>query len=304
MIKKQNFLSATRIVLLYGFILFTLSCNQKNVITNLSPYYGVWANADCELVQTEKYTLLFERNNDKISVMLRQNEKSGDTIYSKFFSGFIFDSKTKEYEKISSKPAKDLIPIGDYMKLKGGRLEISQTSHPTQLQLVEKIEVCPAYEMPFADSLTIGTCLQYWQLGVFEHNLDPEQLYIEIGTNKHVYIYAILPNILYCRAARIKHNNNGSVFAQNIRLIINGNTEEKTAEMEVDNLKISATDIDIDDLLFKPDVCVFDKYGIYWSFISCDSDRIKLNGCGEVYTFTRQAVDEKVVAEWFKYKPY
>jgi hypothetical protein len=281
----------------------SISCNKQNIITDLSPYCGVWANADCELVQTEKYSLFFERNKDKITVTLRQNEHSGDTIYSKFFSGFIFDMNTKKSEKIAGNEKQERIQIGDYINLKDGQLEVLQSSQSVPLQLVEKITVCPAYEMPYADSSTIGKCLQYWQLGTVEYDINPDNLHIEIGTNKHIYIYYISPDILYCRGARIRHNNNGSVFAQNIRLMINANTEEKTAEMEIDNFKISTTNVSIDNSLFKPDMCVYDKYGIYWSFISCTSDAITLNGCGEIYTYVRPSIDDKEVVEWFIYEP-
>ncbi|MDR0754396.1 MAG: hypothetical protein LBF04_03305 [Prevotellaceae bacterium] len=287
----------------FMFIIVLCGCNKQNLIADLTAYYGVWANADCELVQTEKYTLFFERNEKKITVTLRQNERKGDTVYSNFFAGFVFDTDTKEYEKITyNDESSERILFGDFAKLEDKYLKISQNHKNQKLQLVEKIEICSPYEMPFANTSNIGECLQNWQSGVFEYNLDMDNLYIEIGTNKHVYIFADFPNMLYCRAARIRHNNNGSVFAQNIRLMINA--KEKTAEMESDNLKVCASDVEIDNSLFKPDMCSFEENGIYWSFISCTADTIKLNGCGEVYTYVRQSPDDTQVAEWFKYKAY
>ena len=283
-------------------VLLSCNCNPKRLTTDLSLYHGVWANADCELVQTDKYTLFFERNDGKISAILRQNERSGDTIYSTFFAGFIFDIQTKEYEKIVPSIDNLKLPIDDYFSLKDGQLTVLKALQIQPLQLVEKLEVCPAYEMPTADAMNIGKCLQNWQLGVFEYNTDPENPYILIGTNRHSYIFAIAPNILYCRAARLRHNNHGSVFAQNIRLIINDNSGEKTANMENDNLKITASDVEIDNSLFKPDVCAFEKGGIYWSLISFTPNEIKINGCGEVYIYGRP--DNEAATEWFVYKSY
>lgn len=293
------------VVLLFAALIFT-SCNRKILTTDLSPYIGVWANADCELVQTEKYTLFFERNDGKISAILRQNERSenGDTIYSNFLAGFIFDMQTKEYEKIYLPFDKAKTPINECFSLKDGALKMLQASKIQTLQLIEKLEICPPYEMPFADNAAIGKCLQNWQIGVFEHNTDVENLHIEIGTNKHTYIFAQFPNMLYCRAARIRHNDYGSVFAQNIRLMINTNTNEKTAEMEEDNLKISAVDVEINNSLFNPDVCAYEKGGIYWSLVSYTPDTIKVNGCGEIYTYVRPNIDDKKVGEWFEYKIY
>ena len=295
--KKKVFIT----VLTIG-VLFFCACSQKKLTKDLSPYYGVWANADCELVQTQKYTLFFERNNGKISVTLRQNEQSGDTIYTKFFVGFIFDVQTKEYERIVPSTDNEKILIDDYFNLKDEQLKVLKASQIQTLQLIEKLEVCSPYEMPFADSTNIGKCLQNWQLGVFEHNLDLEKLWFEIGTNRHVYIVSVSNGMPYCRAARIRHNNHGSVFAQNIRLMINAN--EKTVVMPKNNLEISTADVEIDNSLFKPNVCSFEKGGIYWSFISSSQNEIKVNGCGQVYTFSRPNIDNAKIAEWFEYKNY
>ncbi|GHT10213.1 hypothetical protein FACS189426_10050 [Bacteroidia bacterium] len=292
---------------LLGCVVFAMNVNcsnKPNEINDLTACYGVWADADCELVQTEKYTLLFERNNDKISATLRQNERVGEAIYSNFFSGFVFDVKTKEYEKIVCEDSQKRLLIGDYIHLKDGQLDVLQNDQAGKLQLVEKITVCPAYEMPFAEDNTIGDCLQYWQLGTVEYNLDPENLHIEIGTNKHVYIFLVNSNMLYCRAARIRHNNHGSVFAQNIRLMINANTKETTANMENNNLEITAAEVTINDTLFKPDMCSYEDGGIYWSYISSVPNIIAVNGCGETYRFGRPTVDNEKVVEWFKYKAY
>ena len=290
-------------VLTSSILLLCGSC-QKKLAIDLSPYYGVWANADCELVQTEKYTLIFERNSGKISATLRQNERKGNTIYSNFFAGFIFDEQTKEYEKVIPSIDNAKLPIDKFFNIKDGQLKLLQVSQVQTLQLVEKLEVCPPYEMPFADNMNIGKCLQNWQLGVFEHNTNPENPHIEIGTNKHSYIFTMMPNMLYCRAACIRHNNNGSVFAQNIRLMINDNTGEKAAEMGNNNLKIITSDIEINNSLFIPDACAYEKGGFYWSLISCTPNEIKINGCEQVYSYKRPNIDDKKVVEWFTYENY
>ena len=284
-------------------LVFASCFNRKSVTIDLSPYYGVWANADCELVQTEKYTLFFERDNGKISAILRQNERSDNKIYSTFFAGFIFDVQTKEYQKIIPPKENVKIPIDDYFSLKNGQLKVLQAAQVQTLQLIEKFDVCPPYEMPFADITTIGKCLHNWQLGVFEHNTQPENLHIEIGTNKHSYIFYITPNMQYCRANRIRHNNNGSFAATaNIRLMLNSG--ERTVFMENNNLITSTTDIEINNSLFKPNECGYERDGFYWSVISYTPNEIKLNGCGAEYTYGRPNIDDKKLVEWFAYKNY
>jgi hypothetical protein len=43
---------------LTGSVLLLCGCNSKNLTADLSPYHGVWANADCESVQTDIHTFL------------------------------------------------------------------------------------------------------------------------------------------------------------------------------------------------------------------------------------------------------
>lgn len=74
--------------------------------------------------------------------------------------------------------------------------------------------------------------------------------------------------------------------------------------MSKDNLEITLSDITIDNSLFKPNVCSFEKGGIYWSFISSKPREIKVNGCGEVYTFELPLPRDKKIVEWFKYAEY
>ncbi len=90
-----NFIKPLFVKLILGNLfmfsaLFAIGQNDNEL------YYGVWANADCELVQTEKYTLLFERKNDTISAILRQTEQIEGEKYSTFVSGYNFIVSTKK----------------------------------------------------------------------------------------------------------------------------------------------------------------------------------------------------------------
>ncbi len=265
--------------------------------------YGVWANADCELVQTEKYTLLFERKNDTISATLRQTEQIKGVKYSIFVSGYNFFVSTKKCEKIDkSTLGNSKIRFVDFISLKNNKLQIKRDKNPLVLELVEKINICKPYAMPFSERNTVGECLQNWQLGTVEKNMSKDDFWLEIGTNRHVYVFIENPHQVYCRAARIRHNNQGSVFAQNIRLMVS--QSNSNVYMSKNNLEKTKEDIIIDNTLFRPDVCSFEKGGIYWSFISTEQDKIKVNGCGKIYTFERPHINDKKVVEWFKYSQY
>lgn len=86
--------------------------------------------------------------------------------------------------------------------------------------------------------------------------------------------------------------------------MFNANTNETTVSMNDDNYITAKTDININNSLFKPDVCSFEDDGIYWSLISYEPNIIKLNGCGDIYTYERPLTDDKKRVEWFKYKEY
>ncbi|PIE86352.1 MAG: hypothetical protein CSA05_00865, partial [Bacteroidia bacterium] len=233
------------IVVIISIGFFASSCTSKEIIKDLKPYYGVWANQNCELVQTAKYTLIFLRQSEKITTILRRNINVADTIYSEFVSGYVFDEKSKSYEKIECKDKQKIILINDLIKLEDNQLDLSFNFDKQTLEMIEKIEVCLPYDMPLASEGVIGKCLQNWQLGTIEHKLDLNDLWIEIGTNKHTYIFISNPNQLYCRAACIRSNEHGSVFAQNIRLMFNANTNETTVSMKNDNYTTTKSDINI-----------------------------------------------------------
>lgn len=292
------------IVMIITIGLFVSSCTSKKIIKDLYPYYGVWANQNSELVQTEKYTLIFVSQSEKITTILRRNVNVSDTIYSEFVLGYVFDRKNKSYEKVECNNAQKRIPIGNLISLKDNKLELSMSTNKQILDIVEKIEVTSPYDMPLASEGTIGKCLQNWQLGTIEYNLDLNDFRLEIGTNKHLYVFISNPNMLYCRAARIRSNEHGSVFSQNIRLMFNANTKETTVSMNDDNYITTNLDININSSLFKPDACSFEDGGIYWSLISYEPSIIKLNGCGDIYTYERPLTDDKKRVEWFKYREY
>ncbi|MDR1054930.1 MAG: hypothetical protein LBL90_03720 [Prevotellaceae bacterium] len=284
-------------------LVFVSSCNSKTEVNDLTPYHGIWANIDCELVQTDKYTLFFNRNGNTISVILRQNERVGDTVFSNFIAGYVFDKETKKYESLVYKDDEKRITITEYFRLKDGKLEFTNNKQAITLQLIEKIDICSAYEMPLASADNIGECLQTWQLGSWGFNPDPNNTCVEIRANRHVYVFLGNQYTVYCRAARQRNNNNGTVFDQNIRLMANPN--EFTVYMAKDNFKTLSEEVIINDSLFKPDECHFiDDGSIYWSLIAFSADTININGCGETYTYTRPAIDSKSITEWFKYHAY
>jgi hypothetical protein len=108
---------------------------------------------------------------------------------------------------------------------------------------------------------------------------------VEFNTPKHMYIFCIANNFIYCRAARYATCNKGVVFTQNFRQ--NFHDFEGQSFAFKDNL-IALNDIAISEDVFNPNQCIFSNYDIYWSVSKIETDCIYLNGCGgETYRWLR-----------------
>lgn len=254
---------------------------------------GVWADADCEVLRTERFALVFERVDSTISASLILTE--GDPVLLGR-AVFAADSVTEQYIAGADALAADPGTVG-----KDGRLCIAGRHGDRLLERIERVEVVEPYEMLHASPLEIGSCLQQWNMGT-RYAADANVISFEAGTNRHNYAFIIQPGFVYCRAARLRFNDRGGLFAQNIRLM--ANAREQTAYMAEDNLAESAAPLVIDNAKFSPDQCVFDADGIYWSFLRFERDTAVIHGCGELYRYARPAVDGGVPGEWIAFEKY
>jgi|GEM_PF-2172540 hypothetical protein len=135
-----------------------------------------------------------------------------------------------------------------------------------------------------ADNLSL--CLQQWHLGVWElkANINGNDctVGITINTLKHMYIFQVTDDFIYCRAARYATCNKGVVFDQNFRQ--NFYKLQGQTGIYSDN-SIAASELTYDENLFNPDTCVFGKVSIYWSVKGFEENRIFLNGCDSTYSW-------------------
>lgn len=169
----------------------------------------------------------------------------------------------------------------------------------------ETIETCEAYNMTVAtDSNDIADRLTEWRLGAtVGFDKTTKEIVAEVNTPKNMFIYHILNGMYYLRAARIENVNEGTLFYQNIRLMKNPNTQERTVYFSKNNQSEVLGELEINMDGFKPETCYFDPNGgIYWSYTSHTPDQIILNGCaGDTYYINRRKADDKNMFEWIKY---
>lgn len=255
--------------------------------TDFGKYRGVWAGMKSEAVFTDSVMMYFHR--DTLSGTgygaLRVPSRGIDMLTT-FAKDTILFGKTPDY-RIHATP--------------DGALCIGNDT----LKKVESIDITQPYDMPQATTkLDIGRCLQEWQLGTVV-NTDGNSVQVMVGTNRNSFMYNIGGGMVYLRAAAMLQCNEGSLFIQNIRMMKNPNTGERSNIFFYDSHEFLTNLPAIDISKFDPTRCVFagDMF-IYWSLLSHTPDEIKLNGCGETYTFSRPRKDTLELIEWLKYEPY
>lgn len=262
--------------------------------------YGVWAGRDMELVITEELILIFERKDHLIIASLFKQTQQNNLEYFQPKAIAIFDRETsrvglKYYDHISQK--EEIFGVDLFRSISLESMKLSTLNE--MIESLTKIESIPKDrlgEYPIAENNNIGDCLRAWTLGVsFYENEETPSFSASIKTNKHSYTFSFNANannpMVYCRAARLSSNNNGSVFSQNIRMM--KNSREFTAYMAEDNLKMAGLELMIDDSQFQNNMCTFSEAGpIYWSLKEFTKDRIVLNGCGgDEYVHTRPEIE-------------
>ena len=255
--------------------------------TDFGKYRGVWAGMKSEAVFTDSVMMYFHR--DTLSGTgygaLRVPSRGIDMLTT-FAKDTILFGKTPDY-RIHATPDGALCIGGDTLKK------------------VESIDITQPYDMPQAASRQdIGRCLQEWQLGTVIETSGKDVL-VMVGTNRNSFMYNIGGGMVYLRAAAMLQCNEGSLFIQNIRMMKNPNTGERSNIFFYDSHEFLTNLPAIDISKFDPTRCVFagDMF-IYWSYLSHTPDEIKLNGCGETYTFQRPRKDTPELIEWIKYNPY
>ena len=255
--------------------------------TDFGKYRGVWAGMKSEAVFTDSVMMYFHR--DTLSGTgygaLRVPSRGIDMLTT-FAKDTILFGKTPDY-RIHATPDGALCIGGDTLKK------------------VESIDITQPYDMPQAASRQdIGRCLQEWQLGTVIETSGKDVL-VMVGTNRNSFMYNVGGGMVYLRAAAMLQCNEGSLFIQNIRMMKNPNTGERSNIFFYDSHEFLTNLPAIDISKFDPTRCVFagDMF-IYWSYLSHTPDEIKLNGCGETYTFSRPRKDEPGLIEWLRYEPY
>ena len=325
-------------------VLMMSSCtkSQPEQILDFTQFYGVWASKDIELVRTAKFSLIFYRIDDVITSVLYRTEVEGNFVTFNARAMAQFDNSDEsialkakdllEGEDVIIRHDDEILPdlnkrqcrlesSLDKLFIKSGKDTLEELDTKTRtlkirlsdglwhtLKLIENLEVTEPYDMRREVTKTnLGECIQLWQLGSsFWKDENGTFWAFHLGTNKHLYTFTMNKGFLYCRAARIRSNSNGSVFSQNIRLVGRGNALDTgfIGFMAEDNLAKAGTDVIIDDSKFDATCGIAYDVDIYWSLKSIEDNLIRLNGCDQEYVRTPAKLDSLLMLEWIVYVPY
>jgi len=132
----------------------------------------------------------------------------------------------------------------------------------------------------FAESNNVAECLMNWNMGVKEIIWKDAFIGVIINTRKHMYIYEITADSIYCRAARYVVCGDGVVFNQNFR--------QGYASFMIEDNTDAMQPLAFDPSLFHADACAWNDRSVYWSVSSVEKECIILNGCqGDTYTWEK-----------------
>lgn len=281
---KKEFLRLRNFVIMTVAMVAIASCTKDVDGSMFKPEYrGVWANENTEVVFTDSILLVYTHDETENTGSASLVVPSRDVkVRITFTSDDIQTTDAPNYK----------------VMLEKGKLIVDNDT----LQKVEDIAPTAPYDMPkAADRNTIGLRLQEWQLGSYMENGDGEY-FVMIGTNRNSFMFSNVNGMVYLRAAALLQCNDGSLFIQNIRMMKNDNTGERTIHFFDNQLDFLTHLPAIDHKMFTPDKCFFGNNAqIYWSYANHTPDNIQINGCGEIYNISRRTVEDKFpLMEWFK----
>ena len=261
-----------------------LACKDNNTANECQT--GVWVSDKAELLLTDKIVMYFEKqSDDAVMAMIKVDSIAEDCI--------LFNKDTIIRQSIPENFAIKHISSNEIM------------ANGQKMVKAETVEMCEPYDMIAAtDSNVLADRLTEWRLGAtVGFNKETKEIAVEVNTPKNMFIYYIAGGMYYLRAARIENVNEGTLFYQNIRLMKNPNTQERTVYFSQNNQSEVMGGLEINMDGFKPEACYFDPNGgIYWSYTSHTPDQIILNGCaGDTYYINRRKADDKNMFEWIKY---
>lgn len=186
------------------------------------------------------------------------------------------------YEEIDSEQMKQLIGVPFDLEIQPEECTITFPDG-AQCPFILDEEFTDETLHPAAPSIcedNIGECLRLWKMGVQEEYLPvnggSQFIGVTINTNKHMYIFELFGDSIYCRAARFVATNRGIIFNQNFR-------QGFEAYMIKDNMEAHLP-LSYDESLFSSDSCAWNDRSVYWSLDSYNDQEINLHGCqGDIY---------------------
>jgi len=255
--------------------------------------YGVYIGKDIEVVCTEQYTMAFRRNNmnDFLESMLLNSDRKciGICRTTPCSSNMSFLPDGWEYAMKRDKKIYSDKNILHFINAE--TLAMSEHQGYLTVQFYDGTRYMAQADELFtmehlnptcfsSNDRSISDCLIDWNVGCKDIIWNGQNIGLTINTHKHMYIYEMTKDSIYCRAARYRTCDKGVVFNQNFR-------QGHNAYMVADNT-VAMQELPYDESFFSREACVWNERSVYWSVALVEEDRIELHGCqGDKYEWKK-----------------
>lgn len=267
------------------------------------PSYGVYIGENIEVILTENYAISYRRNREgnylesalykkrygelKCIGVCKTYPASSETKYvpNVWQSAFIYNGDIQATDEEIIKCIGRVFP---QIINNGNTFIISFDEYSEYVMHLNEELIMEDFfpKLPDINANNISECLKIWNVGimeeVFEINSVSTFIGIIINTYKHMYIFEMTTDSIYCRAARFFATNKGVIFNQNFRQGLN-------AFMIEDNRE-AGLPLEYDDAFFTSDSCAWNNRSVYWSVKNYDEKCIELNGCQNDYYYWKKPI--------------
>lgn len=253
---------------------------------------GVYRGENCEIVETERFLLVYGNDGrqehffarcykgflerKKLCAVCERNQPGKETAYAYRTEGMEICSNSGALSEMLGEEF-------DRQQLKGMKRQYTFIINHEKEKL------------PAVSEAGVKKCLQSWRLGV-KYAADPRQFSVNCVTDRTEYIFSIAPDRvnIYCGAAyNIPFELGMFGGGQYFRFRNLGENEEKWCGF-YSNFNMQQPQVEIPVSECRTGECVLTSKGYIWSLKRYTDDLIVLQGCGmDEYTYRRDARKEE-----------
>lgn len=282
----------------------------------------MYIGTDFETVITDKYMIIFRRNNRENFIESRLYQREVQTYLCIgicqtspaeteqyippmcWRKAFIFHDRVSAERQIYQKDQEiryDRPPvylkenddqIGAYL---GTSLEMEEDKDSIRVKFEDETEYSAKLAEAFTEKLlvpdlpsvsddTIGECLLKWDMGIREEYvpIDGKDAFIGVTINTYQHMY------IFQITPHSVYCRAARFAATNKGIVFHQNFRQNMEAYMIKDNSIAGQPLQYDESLFSDKSCVWSNRSVYWSLSSYNENEITLHGCqGEIYHYEK-----------------